>query len=46
MLFDRIDRGLYPNMIVLLTTNTDPALIDAMDKSYLRQGRINCRFEL
>ena len=46
MFFDRIDRGLYPNLIVILTTNTDPVMIDNMDKSYLRSGRINARYEL
>lgn len=44
--FDRIDRGLYPNMIFLLTTNINPENIDKIDKSYLRNGRINNRYNL
>jgi len=44
--FDRIDRGLYPNMIFLLTSNIEPEYVDKLDKSYLRNGRINSRFHL
>jgi Cdc6-like AAA superfamily ATPase len=45
-LFDRIDRGLYPNLIVLLTSNVNPEYVDNLDKSYLRQGRVNNRYHL
>lgn len=44
--FDRIDRGLYPNMIFILTSNIDPEYIDRLDKSYLRNGRVNGRYQL
>lgn len=44
--FDRIDRGLYPNMIFILTSNIDPEYIDRLDKSYLRNGRVNGRYHL
>jgi hypothetical protein len=45
-LLDRIDRGLYPNMFFLLTSNSDPIIIDKLDSSYLRKGRVTSRFEL
>jgi len=43
-LFDRIDRGLFPNIYFILTTNIDPKIIDNLDSSYLRSGRITHRF--
>jgi len=46
ILFDRIDRGLYPNMFILLTSNLDPIFIDKLDSSYLRPGRISSRYKL
>jgi len=45
-LFDRIDRGLYPNLIILLTSNINPEYVDNLDTSYLRQGRVNNRYNL
>lgn len=45
-LFDRLDRGLYPNVIILLTSNVNPEYVDKLDKSYLRQGRVNNRYNL
>jgi hypothetical protein len=45
-LLDRIDRGLYPNMFLLLTSNSDPVIIDKLDSSYLRKGRVTSRFKL
>ena len=45
-LLDRIDRGLYPNMFFLLTSNSDPVIIDKLDSSYLRKGRVSSRFKL
>jgi hypothetical protein len=45
-LLDRIDRGLYPNMFFLLTSNSDPVIIDKLDSSYLRTGRVNSRYNL
>lgn len=45
-LLDRIDRGLYPNMFFLLTSNSDPVIIDKLDASYLRKGRVTSRFKL
>ncbi len=45
-LFDRIDRGLYPNLIILMTSNINPEYVDNLDTSYLRQGRVNNRYNL
>lgn len=45
-LFDKIDRGLYPYMIVLLISNENPEYIDKLDSSYLRYGRVNSRYKL
>ena len=39
--FDKIDRGYYKNIIIIMTSNTPKEIIDKMDKSLLREGRIN-----
>jgi len=44
-LFDDIRAGIYPNTIVLLTSNVPAADIDRMDPSYIRPGRVNLRIE-
>tara|TARA_Y100001970_G_scaffold293692_1_gene442401 strand:- start:3845 stop:4732 length:888 start_codon:yes stop_codon:yes gene_type:complete len=38
---DKIDYGLFPNLILILTSNTSKKDIDKLDQSYLREGRIN-----
>ena len=43
---DSIDNGLYPHIILLLISNMDPADIDALDPSFIREGRVNFRFHL
>ena len=45
-LFDSIQMGMYPNLIVLLTSNKSPEFINELDASYLRKGRIDFIFEL
>jgi hypothetical protein len=40
-LFDDINRGLYPNIILLLTMNSSPDKILEMDPSYIREGRVD-----
>lgn len=40
-LFDDINRGLYPNIIFLLTMNSSPDKILEMDPSYIREGRVD-----
>ena len=38
---DKIDYGLYPNLILIMTSNSKKRDIDSLDTSYLREGRIN-----
>jgi hypothetical protein len=44
--FDRFDRRYYPWVILVLTSNVKPEVIDSLDPSYIRNGRINKVFEL
>ena len=44
--FDRFDRRYYPWVILVLTSNVKPEVIDSLDPSYIRDGRINKVFEL
>ncbi len=44
--FDRFDRKYYPWVILILTSNVKPDVIDSLDPSYIRDGRINKVFEL
>lgn len=44
--FDEIGRGLYPHLVVLLTSNRDPEFIRGLDPSYIREGRVNIVAEL
>jgi hypothetical protein len=44
--FDRVQRGIYPNVIVLLTSNKPPEHIHTLDSAYLRDNRINLTLEL
>ncbi len=39
--FDRFDRGLYPHVILLMTTNRPITWFQQLDASYMRQGRCN-----
>ena len=43
-LLDEIGRGIYPNLILVLTSNRDPEFIDSLDPSYLREGRVDKKF--
>lgn len=43
---DEIARGMYPNLIILLTTNRAPEFIRELDPSYIRPGRIDLELEL
>jgi hypothetical protein len=40
-LLDEIHIGVYPNLILLLTSNTSPDNIREMDPSYIREGRVD-----
>ena len=45
-LFDDIGRGLYPYVIVIMTTNRSPDYINSLDPSYLRPGRVDLKFNM
>jgi hypothetical protein len=38
---DEIGRGMYPHLVLLLTTNRSPEFIRGLDPSYIREGRVN-----
>lgn len=44
-LFDDLNH-LYPNIIMVLTSNASPAEINALDPCYLRKGRVDLLLEL
>jgi hypothetical protein len=44
--FDTINRGLFPNLILLMTSNKSPEYVNQLDSSYLRKGRVDLIFEL
>ena len=41
---DEIDRGMYPHLVLVLTSNRDPAFVRALDTSYIREGRVDLTF--
>jgi len=45
-MLDEIQRGLYPHLVLVLTSNKKPEFIDSLDTSYLRKGRVDLTFEL
>jgi ATPase family associated with various cellular activities (AAA) len=45
-MLDEIQRGMYPDMILILTSNRDPDYINGLDPSYLREGRVDMKFHL
>ena len=47
LFLDNIDIGLYPNLIIIFTSNIScEKLCKRTDKSYFRKGRVNLSFEL
>lgn len=44
--FDRFDRNYYPWTIFILTSNTSPDIINNIDPSFIRDGRINQIFHV
>ena len=44
--FDRIDRHMYPFLIIILTSNVHPDVINQLDTSYIRPGRTDLIIEL
>jgi hypothetical protein len=45
-ILDEIHIGMYPNLILLLTSNKTPEEISEMDPSYIREGRVDLIFGL
>jgi len=45
-MLDEIQRGMYPNLILILTSNKGPDYIRSLDPSYIREGRVNMIFEM
>uniref|UniRef100_A0A6C0JXK1 ATPase AAA-type core domain-containing protein n=1 Tax=viral metagenome TaxID=1070528 RepID=A0A6C0JXK1_9ZZZZ len=45
-LLDEIHIGIYPNVILVLTSNKSPEFINSLDPSYIREGRVDLTFEL
>jgi hypothetical protein len=45
-MLDQIQRGMYPHLILLMTSNKTPDYIREMDPSYIRDGRVNLILEL
>jgi hypothetical protein len=45
-MLDSIQRGMYPNMILIITSNRGPEFIEALDPSYIRKQRVDLTFEM
>jgi hypothetical protein len=43
---DNFQRGLFPYLILLMTSNRSSEFINSLDPSYLRKGRVDAIFEL
>lgn len=43
-MLDEIHIGMYPHMILLLTSNKSPEFIRELDPSYIREGRVDLTF--
>lgn len=39
-------KTMYPNLVLIMTSNKNPVLIDELDPSYLREGRVDDRIHL
>jgi Cdc6-like AAA superfamily ATPase len=44
--FDKLDNGFYPHVYIIMTTNKSINYFDELDKSYMRNNRINLKAEL
>jgi hypothetical protein len=40
-MLDEIQRGMYPHLLVILTSNKTPEFIREIDPSYIREGRVD-----
>lgn len=45
-MLDDINLGMYPHLVLLLTSNKNPAFIRSLDESYIRDGRVDLIQEL
>jgi hypothetical protein len=45
-MLDEIQRGMYPYLILIMTTNKSPEFINDLDQSYIRKGRVNQIIEM
>lgn len=43
---DRFDRGYYPYLILIMTSNKSPKYIKDIDPSYIRKGRVDISFNI
>ena len=44
--FDQIDRGIFPHLLLILTSNRPPSFVDQLDSSYLREGRVHLKIAM
>jgi hypothetical protein len=44
--FDKLDKGFYPHVYVIMTTNKPINYFDKLDESYMRNNRVNLKAEL
>jgi hypothetical protein len=45
-MLDEVQRNMYPNFILLMTSNRGPDFVNSLDLSYMREGRIDLVFEM
>ena len=45
-MLDEIQRGMYPDVMLIMTGNSTPDTIKAIDPSYIRAGRVDLIFEM
>jgi len=45
-MLDEIQRGMYPDLILIITSNKGPEYIASLDPSYIREGRVDMIFEM
>jgi len=43
-MLDMFDNGFFPNVVLIMTSNVDPVIINEKDPAYLRNGRIHVKF--
>jgi len=46
LMLDEIQRGMYQDMILIMTSNRGPDFIHSLDKSYIRAGRVDLTFAM